>query len=118
MSDRHPVARARHTETEQTLEVVLRGGRLIAESVEAGSVVASFIDEDRISVDPRVSGPWQHFKGAVYEFKGLAKGPGGEALVLYRDSSGGSWLRPWSMVNEIVERDGYRGPRFVREKPA
>ena len=38
-----------------------------------------------------------------------------EELVVYRAlyGDGGLWVRPAAMWTETVERDGYRGPRFV-----
>ena len=35
-------------------------------------------------------------------------------MVVYRALYGeqGLWVRPLSMWNEIVDRDGYHGPRF------
>ena len=29
--------------------------------------------------------------------------------------NGGLWVRPAAMWSEIVDRDGYRGPRFIPE---
>lgn len=39
-----------------------------------------------------------------------------EDMVVYRAlyGDGGLWVRPTSMWLEAVDRDGYRGPRFVR----
>lgn len=65
------------------------------------------------ALDPSVAGTWRHFKGGAYEFLARVVGTDGE-LVLYRDRSGGCWLRPWAMVGEFVERDGASRPRFVR----
>ena len=40
-----------------------------------------------------------------------------EELVVYRAlyDNGGLWVRPAAMWSEIVDRDGYRGPRFIPE---
>lgn len=65
------------------------------------------------TIDPELAGTWRHFKGGLYEFATRVAGPQGE-LVLYRDASGGCWLRPLSMVSEPVERDGQRCHRFTR----
>ena len=38
-----------------------------------------------------------------------------EPMVVYQALYGdkGIWVRPASMWNEIVEKDGYKGPRFI-----
>lgn len=62
-------------------------------------------------------GRWRHFKGGEYQLLGLARhSETGEDMVVYRAlyGEGGLWVRPAAMWQEPVERDGYRGPRFVR----
>jgi len=62
-------------------------------------------------------GRWRHFKGNEYQVLGLARHSETlEDLVVYRAlyGEGGLWVRPVSMWLEAVDRDGYRGPRFVR----
>jgi hypothetical protein len=59
------------------------------------------------------TGVYQHFKGGLYYVVGMGKhSETQEDLVVYRDSKGEFWLRPISMFNEHVEKDGYNGPRF------
>ena len=61
-------------------------------------------------------GRYRHFKGNEYEVVGTARhSETMEELVVYRAlyGQGGLWVRPARMWNETVERDGYRGPRFV-----
>ena len=61
-------------------------------------------------------GRYRHFKGKEYELIGLARhSETMEEMVVYRPlyGEGGLWVRPASMWNEQVERDGYRGPRFA-----
>lgn len=65
-------------------------------------------------------GIYRHFKGNLYELIGVAKHSETlEPMVVYRAlyGDGGLWVRPASMWDEQVDRDGYRGPRFtlVRE---
>ena len=67
-------------------------------------------------------GVYRHCKGNEYQLLGLARhSETMEELVVYRAlyGEGGLWVRPAAMWNETVERDGYRGPRFVyvREAP-
>ena len=60
-------------------------------------------------------GKYRHFKGKRYEVIGLARhSETQEEMVVYRALYGeeGLWVRPAKMWNEIVERDGYCGPRF------
>lgn len=61
-------------------------------------------------------GRYRHFKGNEYEVIGVAKHSESlEPMVVYRAlyGDGGLWVRPASMWNEIVERDGKRFPRFT-----
>ncbi len=62
-------------------------------------------------------GKYRHFKGNYYRVIGVAKHSETlEEMVVYQALYGesGLWVRPAAMWNEIVERDGYCGPRFVR----
>ena len=66
-------------------------------------------------------GKYRHFKGKEYELIGIATHSETlEPMVVYRALYGeqGLWVRPASMWTEIVERDGYCGPRFqfIEEK--
>ena len=61
-------------------------------------------------------GRYRHFKGSEYDVIGVARDSETmEAMVVYRPVSGegGLWVRPLSMFVELVERDGYSGPRFA-----
>ena len=61
-------------------------------------------------------GRYRHFKGNEYEVIGTARHSETlEEMVVYRAlyGDGGLWVRPAAMWTETVERDGYRGPRFV-----
>ena len=63
-------------------------------------------------------GRYRHFKGNEYEVIGTARHSETlEELVVYRAlyDNGGLWVRPAAMCSEIVDRDGYRGPRFIPE---
>lgn len=61
-------------------------------------------------------GKYRHFKGNFYEVIGTARHSETlEEMVVYRAlyGEGGLWVRPASMWNEEVNREDYRGPRFV-----
>lgn len=63
-------------------------------------------------------GRYRHFKGNEYEVIGTARHSETlEELVVYRAlyDNGGLWVRPAAMWSEIVDRDDYRGPRFIPE---
>ena len=63
-------------------------------------------------------GKYRHFKGNLYEVIGMASHSETlESMVVYRALYGeqGLWVRPATMWNEIVDKPGYHGPRFVRE---
>lgn len=61
-------------------------------------------------------GRYLHFKGKEYEVLGVARhSETEEELVVYRALYGdfGLWVRPVSMWNETVERDGKTFRRFT-----
>ena len=61
-------------------------------------------------------GRYRHFKGSEYEVLYLAKHSETlEPMVVYRALYGehGIWVRPASMWNEMVERDGKTHLRFT-----
>lgn len=61
-------------------------------------------------------GRYRHFKGKEYEVLGVARhSETEEELVVYRALYGdfGLWVRPVSMWNETVERDGKTFRRFT-----
>ena len=61
-------------------------------------------------------GKYRHFKGKEYEVLGLASHSETlETYVVYRALYGekGLWIRPASMWNETVERDGKAFRRFT-----
>lgn len=62
-------------------------------------------------------GKYRHFKGNEYEVIGTAKHSETlEEFVVYRAlyGEGGLWVRPASMWNETVERDGKIFKRFEK----
>ena len=66
-------------------------------------------------------GKYRHFKGNEYEVIGIAKHSETlEEMVIYRALYGdcGYWVRPKSMWNEEVTRDGktYKRFEFVEEE--
>ena len=61
-------------------------------------------------------GRYRHFKGNEYEVIGIAKhSETTEEMVVYRALYGehGFWVRPASMWNETIERDGMVYLRFT-----
>lgn len=61
-------------------------------------------------------GKYKHFKGNEYEVLHIAKhSETGEDMVVYRALYGdfGIWVRPASMWNEVIERDGKKIQRFT-----
>ena len=64
-------------------------------------------------------GIYRHYKGGRYEVIGVAKHSETlEEMVVYRAlyGEGGLWVRPASMWNEWVEKDGQKVLRFTLEK--
>ena len=67
-------------------------------------------------MQPIKLGRYRHFKGKEYEVLGVARhSETEEELVVYRALYGdfGLWVRPVSMWNETVERDGKTFRRFT-----
>lgn len=61
-------------------------------------------------------GKYKHFKGNEYRVLGIASHSETlELMVVYQALYGdkGLWVRPAAMWNEIVDKDGYHGPRFM-----
>lgn len=61
-------------------------------------------------------GRYRHFKGNEYEVIGVAKHSETlEEMVVYRAlyGEGGLWVRPASMWNETITRDGKMFQRFT-----
>ena len=60
-------------------------------------------------------GIYRHFKGGVYRVLFTAKNSENlEETVVYQSCKDGSfWVRPATMWNETVERDGYKGASFT-----
>ena len=61
-------------------------------------------------------GKYRHFKGKEYEVIGVAKHSESlEKMVVYRAlyGEGGLWVRPASMWNDEVEKEGKRYKRFT-----
>ena len=61
-------------------------------------------------------GIYRHFKGMEYELMDFAKHSETlETMVVYRAlyGEGGLWVRPLSMWDEEIERDGRRFKRFT-----
>ena len=63
-------------------------------------------------------GIYRHYKGNRYQVLGIARhSETMEEMVVYRAlyGEGGLWVRPASMWNELVERDGQIFRRFTWE---
>ncbi len=60
-------------------------------------------------------GIYRHFKGGIYEVLEIAThSETMEEMVVYRNRESGKWwVRPASMWNETVERDGHCYLRFT-----
>lgn len=61
-------------------------------------------------------GHYRHFKGGEYQALFVARHSENhnEEFVVYRSLKNNSiWVRPLKMFLENVDRDGYKGPRFV-----
>ena len=64
-------------------------------------------------------GFYRHFRGKVYYAFGTAEhSETGETMVIYRAQYGDYklFVRPLAMFKETIDRNGYRGPRFMLVK--
>ena len=71
-------------------------------------------------MEPILPGKYRHFKGNEYEVLYIAKhSETMEDMVVYRALYGehGIWVRPASMWNETITRDGKTFRRFTRIAP-
>lgn len=58
-------------------------------------------------------GKYRHFKGNIYEVVGIAKHSETlEDYVVYKNPEGTLWVRPKTMFEETVVRDGIEFNRF------
>ena len=61
-------------------------------------------------------GVYRHFKGNLYQLLDVARhSETGEKMVIYRALYGerGLWVRPATMWDEVIERDGRQYRRFT-----
>ena len=59
-------------------------------------------------------GYYRHFKGKEYRVIGFAKHSETlEEFVVYKDSEGVLWVRPYKMFIETVDFNGQKMPRFT-----
>jgi len=61
-------------------------------------------------------GLYQHFKGGKYKVLGvgrMSEDHEREMVVYESVESGYVWIRPLEMFVEMIERNGYKGPRFI-----
>lgn len=77
------------------------------------------LDFARLEMDLPNKGIYRHFKGGRYELLDFARhSESEEMMVVYRALYGDKelWVRPLSMWNEQIERDGKRYTRFLPEE--
>ena len=78
--------------------------------------ICGIIKQKRIIYMVIKIGKYRHFKGKVYEVVAIAKHSETlEEMVVYRAlyNDGSYWVRPLSMWNKIVERNGDQFVRFT-----
>jgi len=60
-------------------------------------------------------GTYRHFKGGLYEVVGVVRhSETEEFLVLYKNSQGDLWVRPYQMFVETVIHNGREVQRFSK----
>ena len=75
------------------------------------------LEEPELVPEEIVTGRYRHFKGNEYEVVDFAKdSETTELMVIYRALYGEHdlWVRPYTMFQEIIERDGKKMRRFER----
>lgn len=61
-------------------------------------------------------GIYKHFKGGEYELLGVGRHSEDiiKEFAIYRSlKTGYIWIRPLQMFLESIDREGYKGPRFM-----
>ena len=67
----------------------------------------------------KVGHDYRHFKGKIYKDLYVCRDANtNQNMVVYRAQSGDYqvWVRPLEEFGEFIERNGYRGPRFMEVK--
>lgn len=67
----------------------------------------------------KIGHDYRHFKGKIYKVLFVCKdSETTEDMVVYRAQHGDyqTWVRPLKNFCEFVDRNGYRGPRFMEVK--
>ena len=86
---------------------------------EEGTIVVDIkVDKEGRVVEVKIGKGYRHFKGNLYEVTDIATHSETlEKYVVYRAlyGEGGLWVRPLSMWNEEVTRDGKTYKRFTYE---
>lgn len=80
-----------------------------------GSIVGVYNNTEVIKMEIKI-GRYRHFKGNEYEVVAVARhSETQEEMVVYKAlyGDGGWWVRPASMWNETVEREGKTYKRFT-----
>ncbi len=74
-------------------------------------------------VNPKIGGIYKHFKGNLYKVVDIVRfSETNEEMVLYmplylnENFPGQMWVRPISMFEEIIERNGKKVKRFTLVK--
>ena len=85
-------------------------------AVEEKAAEVKEVEVEEIPVpQPVKPGKYRHFKGGEYEVLGIAKhSETEEEMVVYKNLADGTlWVRPYSMFNEVIVRDGKKILRFA-----
>lgn len=80
-----------------------------------GGIVGVYNNTEVIKMEIKI-GKYRHFKGNEYEVVAVARhSETQEEMVVYKAlyGDGGWWVRPASMWNETVEREGKTYKRFT-----
>lgn len=59
---------------------------------------------------------YRHFKGKIYKVLYICRDAGAnQPMVVYRAQHGDYqvWVRPLAEFTDFIDRNGYRGPRFM-----
>lgn len=99
-------------------EDLLKDEALLSQMEQEECYEPAIIPLVRLSAEKRVTrGRYRHFKGNPYELIDVAvHSETLQPMVVYRAlyGDGGCWVRPLSMWNEVIERDGKRVKRFEK----
>lgn len=105
------IDRALHSETLEELNLYeIEEGKYAIMPNELDAMASI---DDMLPSKTIILGEYMHFKGGLYTVIGIAKSLADNSeFVVYENSNGEAWARPYDMFNDEVEHEGKVVKRF------